>query len=281
MFNDDEPPVSLFSFQDIITSLTGIMIFFLLLLSLNILEVAQKTQDASPLHQELAQIKEKNKILQKHIDEISRDLKSYKRRVKNAQQKDESALVLERYRLEKESRRLKNLDRELAEQIAREKERLARLEKQNQQLRKTREEIEREVRQNQELTRQIEQKRQQIEKTRKMIERRRKEVQVTLDAGINKIPILIECSRDRICIRNTEDDANRRFNRSGPDIPSFLKEVFSYLKNFSPQKYYFVFLIKPSAAAYLSFLRIQFSRTMENADCGFEPILENEAIVNE
>ena len=74
MFNDDEPPVSLFSFQDIITSLTGIMIFFLLLLSLIIMELAQKTRDASPVARELEQVRIKNDVLKRQISEIASDI---------------------------------------------------------------------------------------------------------------------------------------------------------------------------------------------------------------
>ena len=69
--------MSLFSFQDIITSLTGIMIFFLLLLALNILNTAEAKQEESPLYQEIAYQKERKKLQEKQIAELSGLLKDY------------------------------------------------------------------------------------------------------------------------------------------------------------------------------------------------------------
>ena len=82
MFNDNGSPVSLFSFQDIITGLTGIMIFFLLLLSLNILEMSSQETGLSSAEKELTLIREQNQISRKHIKEISEDISSCRTRIR-------------------------------------------------------------------------------------------------------------------------------------------------------------------------------------------------------
>ena len=93
--------MSLFSFQDIITSLTGIMIFFLLLLALNILNTAEAKQEESPLYQEIAYQKERKKLQEKQIAELSGLLKDYRRRISSIEHTDESTLRLKHFSLAK------------------------------------------------------------------------------------------------------------------------------------------------------------------------------------
>ena len=158
MFNDDEPPVSLFSFQDIITSLTGIMIFFLLLLSLIIMELTQKTRDASPVARELEQVRMKNDVLKKQISEMASDIRDYRKRIRIAQSRDESALILERYRLEKQLAELKSQKDSLDRELKKNQEKYAASEKLNQKLRQQQKELEQKKRQSREMAAKIRRK---------------------------------------------------------------------------------------------------------------------------
>lgn len=281
MFTDHEPPVSLFSFQDIITSLTGIMIFFLLLLSLYIMEMTQKKQEESPLYKELAQTQEKNAVLKKQISEIASDIQNYRKRIQTAQKQDESALRLKRFRLEKNIRDLKSQQVDLNQKIREARKNYSRLEKENQQLKQQEKELTQKQKQCDDLAREIAKKKQKIAEIRAELEKRRKEVQVTIDSSINKIPVLIECSIDKICILDTKEKKQRIFSRQSPIISELIDKAMSYLRNFSSGKYYFVFIVKPSAAHYISFFQRTFREELKNADFGVEPILEKEGMAHE
>ena len=265
MFNNNEPPVSLFSFQDIITSLTGIMIFFLLLFSLSIMEFAQNRQDSSPVYKELEQIRAKNQILKNQITEMSADIRDYRKKIKAARSKDETALTIERYRLEQKLRELK----------------VQKNEKENARLKQRKKELEQQEDKVKELAYAVEQKKKQVAEIRKAIEKRRKEVQVTVDASIKKIPVLIECSEDRICIVDTAEKTRRVLPRKSPILTELVGQAISALRHFPPEKYYFVFMVKPSAVRYLTILLSRLQSEIRSADFGIEPILENEEIYNE
>lgn len=279
MFNNDEPPVSLFSFQDIITSLTGIMIFFLLLFSLNILELTQQAQEESPVYQELAQINEKNKILKRQIADISSDIRTYRKRIKAARLKDEAALKIERYRFEEKINELKQEDLDRKLQVKKEKYTL--LEKENSKLKQRQIQIEQEDEKLKKLAAEIEAGKKQIAEIRKAMEKRRKEVQITVDSSINKIPVLVELSVNEICIVNTKDKSKRIFPRKSPLISELVAEAVSHLRLFSPGRYYFVLMVKPSAADYIDFFLHRMLSEIKNASYGMEPILENEGVTNE
>jgi len=281
MFNDDEPPVSLFSFQDIITSLTGIMIFFLLLLSLFILELTRKTQEESPVAGELEQVKVKNDILKKQISEISADIRGYRKRIQIAQTRDESALILERYRLEKKLTELKSQKSNFDKTLKEDREKHSDFEKQNRKLKQRRKELELKKRQCKEMTSKIEQKKKQISETRKTIEKRRKEVQVTIDSSINKIPVLIDCSMDKISIFDTQKKTRQVLSRKTPLLSTLVDEAVARLQQFPAHKYYFVFMVKPSAVNYIRFFIAVLRAKVGNVSLGVEPILEHEGVPDE
>jgi len=281
MFNDDEPPVSLFSFQDIITSLTGIMIFFLLLLSLIILEVTQKNQEESPVARELERVKVKNDVLKKQISEISSDIRDYRKRIQIAQTRDESALILERYRLEKNLTELKSQKSNLDKALKENRKKYADSEKRNQKLQQQQKVLELQERQCKEMNSKIDQKKKQVSETRKTIEKRRKEVQVTIDSSIDKIPVLIDCSVDRISIVDTQKKTRRVFLRKTPLLSSLVDEAVTHLQQFSAHKYYFVFMVKPSAVNYIRLFVNTLQSKVRNASLGVEPILEHEGVSGE
>ena len=76
MFKDSDPPVSLFSFQDIVTTLIGIMILFVLLLSLELMETTRTFERNSPVMEELKQLRERRRSLEARSEEMSRRLET-------------------------------------------------------------------------------------------------------------------------------------------------------------------------------------------------------------
>ena len=281
MFNDDEPPVSLFSFQDIITSLTGIMIFFLLLLSLIIIELTQKTRDASPVARELEQVRMKNDVLKKQISEMASDIRDYRKRIRIAQSRDESALILERYRLEKQLAELKSQKDSFDRELKKNQEKYAASEKLNQKLRQQQKELEQKERQSREMAAKIDQKKKQAAETRRTIEKRRREVQVTIDSSINKIPVLIDCSKDKINIIDSQKKTRKVFLRKSPLLSALVDEAVAHLQQFPADKYYFVFMVKPSAVDYIRFFITALREKVRSPSLGVEPILEHEGVSDE
>ena len=77
---DDSPPVSLFSFQDIITSITGIMFLVVLLLALIILDSSilnsaseEKSSAAPPPAQDLTELKQKIALLDQLLKDSQKE----------------------------------------------------------------------------------------------------------------------------------------------------------------------------------------------------------------
>ena len=75
MFRNSDPPISLFSFQDIVTTLIGIMVLFVLLLSLELIEATRIFEESSPVREELARLREQRKSLETQVEEQARRLK--------------------------------------------------------------------------------------------------------------------------------------------------------------------------------------------------------------
>ena len=126
MFKNSEPPISLFSFQDIITSLTGIVIFFLLIFALNLFEVreAPETSDASP--EEIEAARQLNELLKKQIVSYENDLRAYHRKLL-CPATEKTSLRIELFRLQK---KIQSQDSELAtirENLLRHQQELAHL----------------------------------------------------------------------------------------------------------------------------------------------------------
>ncbi|MBR0459915.1 MAG: hypothetical protein IJJ26_11815, partial [Victivallales bacterium] len=71
MFKNDSSPISLFSFQDIVTSLTGIMVLIILLLAIELLQTRESVPQPEPsLSKELQHAKIQQEQLQKTLQQL-------------------------------------------------------------------------------------------------------------------------------------------------------------------------------------------------------------------
>ena len=84
-----------------------------------------------------------------------------------------------------------------------------------------------------------------------------------------------------ILILNMSDKERHIFSRNDRTYPELIAEVIFFLTNFQPDKYYFVFIVKPSATNYIDDFSEKFRTKIKNADVGFEPILEDESVIYE
>lgn len=281
MFNDNGSPISLFSFQDIITSLTGIMIFFLLLLSLNILEISSQKTELSSAEKELTLVKEQNKIRRIHIKEISDDISSYRMRIRSASAKDESTLAIEHFNRKQQIKEQKKQLKEIEQEILVEKDSLVQVETKRKELSEKSKEIEEQLAKNNALANEIKEKKRKAEDIRKAIKQKKNSVSVTIDSNINRQPILVECSASKICVYDKVANEKIISTRHTPIASQLVAEVLRKLSSFPADKYYFVFLVKPSAVNYISYLLSSFQAEKKNAVWGLEPIYETEGVENE
>lgn len=278
MFKSNEPPVSLFSFQDIITTLTGIMIFFLLILVISLFEIAENSpQDQSaPVYTEWREIQKQNILLRRQISEISQDIKKYRQRLQQLAEQDEGALTLEKRRLQEQlalkTEKLNTLRKKLADlehQLYVEDKRRQDAAARKQQLAAEQQEIRKAQQALPELQNRIHALKKEIIK--------RQKVNITLDRNISERPLLIECSRALIKIVDPRTNTVKEFKLRTPAASDMIVEVIDYLKTLPVYKYYFVFLIRPSAAGYMDFLHTKLeTKAIPGAKYGIEPILESE-----
>ena len=281
MFKNNEPPVSLFSFQDIITTLTGIMIFFLLILVISMLEITENSEQetAEPVYTEWREVAKQNDLLREQIDGIAADTEKYQRRLRKLSTQDEGALILEKDRLQEQLRQqqlqLKDARRKLEQlehQLKFEIERQQRVEAGEKQLKQQQQRL-------RSAERDLKKLRARVKELEKEIAERRK-VNITLDRQIAATPLVIECARDVVKVVDPATNTTREFRRRTPAATDMISEVIKYLKTLPVSKYYFVFLIKPSAANYLEFITNKLnSKAIPGAKYGIEPVLENEECI--
>jgi len=276
MFKNQESPLSLFSFQDIITCLTGIMLFFLLLLSIKILEITKLLEQQSPYRAEIAEWQQRNELLRNQLDDVGKDIRSYRRRIVSSKHEDRATLAIDKFKLERESKALQDELRRLQEERrarieAREKEdaRQKELERRESELQKAQDKAEAIAKQNRAFE-------ENIRRLREEIRRRKHSVSIAVAGNTDKTPIAVVCSKDRIRIVDLSRKKEISIPRNGPILSEMADEACRRLGDYPLQKYYFAFLCKPSAAGYFSYLLQVVGNAYKGIELGHEPILESE-----
>ena len=64
----------------------------------------------------------------------------------------------------------------------------------------------------------------------------------------------------------------------GPVVADMIRELIELLKNYSKERYYFIFIIKPDAARYGKYLVYAVERELPQREVGFEPIRADEEV---
>ncbi|MBQ9777087.1 MAG: hypothetical protein IJW17_13755 [Lentisphaeria bacterium] len=252
---DNSPAISFFSFQDIITSITGIMFLVVMMLVLMILS---RSNSASPaekqVQKDLKQLKQEIGLLRETLDELRRQNEPLQKRVAELQQvrldtlpelkqtligKLQSAdeRIKQAKEEEKEIRQLCSSERAAAEKTAAGKLRLA---EENRNLAKQ--------------LRQLEKSFVQQEKQSRLYQ---KIFQLAWDKNSLKQPLFLECSSQGIVAGTPVDPAGVRSFRT-------LDECVAWCRTFPTESVCFILLVKPSAFSYGEKL----SRELQKA--GFE-----------
>ncbi len=275
MFKNSESPISLFSFQDIITSLTGIMLTVVLLLALELINSRQKQAEASPLAQELELAKQIRNAAEKRKKELEADIARLQEASMSSFKYDSEILRMNEQALKEEFEKIEQaltlatiekdkLDKKLAEQSKR-AEVLKEEQHKKDEIKNKAEKI---VKENKLLE-------EKLGKVNEALDKKRKGVKVSFSGGTDKKPVLVECSKKLVRVSVFQSGEVKEFRPESPILTDMVKDVVSYLSTLPSSRYYIVFLAKPSSGAYFDFLQRYSSEKLEHS-IGEEPIYEEE-----
>ena len=244
--NEDESPISLFSFQDIITSITGIMFLVVLLLVLVMLSSFEKNTsdpvavETCRLTQELSELKKKLQSLQNNQTELAEQLAKLKKLTpaELAARKMELQQAIHSRTLE-----LKNLIQQL--KIQQDKLSLIQQTLENQQKQLT-------FQQEESIkfkARQVEIKRE-IAQLEKILRQQEKLMQFTIQSSSSKSPILLELSKSGIQLFYPDKNQLHDMRSSKGDFAESQSQFESFIAQIPPEQYYFCITVKPEAFRY-------------------------------
>ena len=259
-------PVSLFAFQDIITTVSGIMVLVVLLLALEVLSAKSlktPTPKAPPKEQraekEIAALSETIRKLEERIVRV----------VKEREQVAKLKLDQAPEELERASRRARETTREMAA------------------MRPT---LEQRTRQ----TAQLERETTELDRKTKELEARLKEVKekVRQDSSLKRVhyvfarkaaktPILVECSGEGVQARVLDGKSRtvEFFDPRSVNYQSSLRKFAAWARKRNFLRELFVVVVKPSAAGYAP--RVIQTLRRSGFEVGFEPLEEERTAIGE
>lgn len=255
MAKDNIPSVSFFSFQDIITSITGIMFLVVIMLVLMVLQ-------QNPV------VSQKSKVLQKELDAQKKELEKIQTLIADLDRQDavQKANIekLKKIRVEtlpglKDEwiRKLKKIDNEtielkdLEERMLREQKELAVQKNENEILLRKNKTI------YEDSGREIDDLDNEIKYQEKIYRKHKNLIRFVWKKNTHKQLVLLECSKTEIILSSLNNKVKRRSFTN-------MNECMSFCRSFSPDDTYFVLMLKPSSFPYGE----RFSRELQKA--GFE-----------
>lgn len=230
---DNSPAISFFSFQDIITSITGIMFLVVMMLVLMILNQSGVTGAEKQVRADLRQLNRELEELQSMVTQFEKTSRLQQEQITKLQQLKLETLPEKKRTLIAVLQDMDNAIRQAAKDKStflklQEKERIngekqaaetLRLAENNRQLEKT-------------LLRQ--------EKNHELY---RKIMQMAWDKGNPKRPVFLECGKDSICSGTPEEPEKIQCFQD-------LDTCLAWCRTLSPDEVCFILLLKPSSFAY-------------------------------
>ncbi len=270
-----EPPVTLFSFQDIITSITGIMILVVLLLILNIIESKLSSRPADAQNaKSLADIRAQLDELRRKLAEEKAWKEENRKMLENAMNSDLDALPS---MIDKESQRKKQLAKDNEDAARKIEEGVAKaktVEASNKELDKKAEEQKEAVKELESVTdARLEELRESREEMRKKSEQEKKRIYFSFERQEGKEPLLVECSRNGIKVKIIRTGEIMEFADTSNSYVSIVNSFSDWIRNRSSAGgEYIVFTVKPSASGYINTLKGKITELKYQS--GMEPVEE-------
>lgn len=266
---DNSPAISFFSFQDIITSITGIMFLVVIMLVLMVLQQAPDTsqQKNRELQEELTTLEAELKKIRDSLSELRKQAAAQKKNIERLKQlrieqlpdlKKEWLLKLQQIdssieQLEEESKQLLQSQKDQIE-LSRKKESLIRKNKER----------------SDELKQEIVSLEKEIQDKEKIFLKFKNVIRFVWNQATAKAPVLLECSDKEISVNSLDEKFKRRTFTN-------YNECLAFCRKLPPDDTYFILLLKPSAFFYGE----KFSRELQKLgyDLGREILPDDQTII--
>lgn len=249
----NDPPVTLFAFQDVMTSIIGILLFVVMLMALQVSSVA----DAVGNQTDDGTLRERVRELQNRKAEAERSLNSEAVIAERARHADGfNGVVRDRERLAKTYAELEQIERDIAARFEDIKRRMDLSSSQD----STLSEMIAVQQENERLKGELD------------LARLNKRLTYIVSKGFEKRPVLIETSAS---VWRVAGDANgdTMISLGQPEITKRASALTQVLSNFSPRDFYCLLIVKPSAAADINVISAELRRLGFNI--GFDAIPED------
>ena len=283
---NDENPVSLFAFQDIITSITGIMVLVVLLIILDIIkhEDVKPTKTPSPFKEDITKLEEMQQELQEKLDKDKEWLTKNEEFIVKALSVDLASLpdLIEKERknnlklqagitnVEKENIRLESLVLKTKDDIQKNK---TEIEDKKDKIVAVKEKIKINDPKLQELDKKIQELKNEEQK-------RKNYVEIRTSDELKQSPVFVECSQNMIKTKVIKTAKLEEIKNDNQDPKQLLGAFYNWLKkNRNPEKECIVLIVKPSAAEFASMLITLLKQ--EGYSYNMEPMQENKTGVYE
>jgi hypothetical protein len=274
--NNNSSPISLFSFQDIITAVTGIMILVVLLLILSIIDkkltktpnvTPSKTDDAERIKLYDSIIKVKSEINKKinHLSTLNSIIKN-----KTENSRSLSELIKIKKNLKNENLKNKRIISKLNKNLSIKNKQFKELkEKHSKIVTVADQEIKKNSSSVEELQSEIAKNESELKKLKANIHK----IIFNMPVNSNKNPIIAECSQDGITINIIDDKKIIKFTNDSISFLELIKKFNSWLDTRNNQNDYIVLFIKPSSAGYIP--NIFYCLEIKHFEYSKEPFEEN------
>lgn len=239
---DNSPAISFFSFQDIITSITGIMFLVVIMLVLMVLQQPSSAanQKARELQKELTELEQELKQLQDALAKLRKQAAEQEKRIEE----------LKKLRLET----LPELKKEWIRKLQITDNMIRQLEEEDLQIRKEQQKeidrmkkseiaIQKNSDQAAELRKELALLDEKTKQKEKIYLKFKNVIRFVWDKSNPKTPVLLECSDKEISVNPILSDGKRK-------TFSDFTQCMNYCRTFSPENTYFILLLKPSAFRY-------------------------------
>jgi DNA repair exonuclease SbcCD ATPase subunit len=275
--NNNSSPISLFSFQDIITAVTGIMILVVLLLILTIIDkklteipniTPTKTDDAErvKLYDSITKIELEIKKKIDHLEKLNSVIKN-----KTENSRSLSELIKIKKNLKRETRKNQKLISELNKNLTLKKKQLKEL---NEKHLKVLAVAGKEIENNSRSVEKLESEITKVESELENLKANMHKIIFNMPVNSNKNPIIVECSQDGITINLINDKKIIKFKNNSITFIELIKKFESWLDNRNNRKDYIVLFIKPSSAGYIPLIFANLE--LKHFEYSKEPFEENQ-----
>lgn len=241
--SDDSPAISLFSFQDIITSLTGIMFLVILLLVLCMIDMKKSdTQSSVKKYISAAQVRE----ITEQINKLQKQEEQIRMRINELEKIDLDSLWIQleilRKKTEQEKQKL-HLEKLELEKL---KDRL-----QNLQLtyNKLKEQKQKYYNENMLSAKQIAAKKDELQKKHAQTEKIKNALKFTIENTTSLTPVLVECTKNGVRIMECSTGTETDLRIPNGDFNACRQKFLDWVQQRGNDEYYTI-LVKPESFEY-------------------------------